>query len=218
MVEKTRIPADPDSARVEQNLQASSTKGEGGVMPEAGEHASSSAAADGAHGTPHSDPTALGLDATAWVALAMLVVIGLMLWKKVPAAIAAALDKKIAGIREQLDEAGRLRAEAEALKAEYEARAASAGAEAQTMLDRARHEADGIVAQAKLDADALVERRARMAEDKIGAAERTALAEVRAKAATAAAAAAAQLIAESHDAAADRAMIDRAITGLGRAH
>lgn len=218
MVETARIPADPDSAQVEQNLQAGSTKGEGGAMPETGAHASSSAAAEGAHGTPHSDPTAFGLDATAWVALAMLVVLGIMLWKKVPAAIGRALDKKIAGIREQLDEASRLRAEAEALKAEYEARAGQAGAEAQAMLDRARHEADGIVAQARIDADALVERRARMAEDKIGAAERAALAEVRTKAANAAAAAAAQLIAESHDAAADRAMIDRTIAGLGRTH
>ncbi len=57
-----------------------------------------------------------------------------------------------------------------------------------------------------------------MAEDKIGAAERTALAEVRAKAAQAATTAAAQLIAQSHDAAADRAMIDRTIAGLGRTH
>lgn len=192
---------------------------DGGAIPEGGAEAVTSAAAEGSHGgMPHVDPTALGLDATAWVALAMLVVLGIMLWKKVPAAIGRALDKKIAGIREQLDEAARLRAEAEALKAEYEARAAQAGAEAQTMLDRARHEAEGIVAQARADADDLVERRARMAEDKIGAAERTALAEVRAKAASAATAAAARLIAERHDAAADRAMVDRAIAGLGRTH
>src|SRR3546814_19199208 len=97
-----------------------------------------------------------------------------MLWKKVPAAIGKALDKKIAGIREQLDEAAKLRAEAEALKAEYEARAAAAGAEAATMLERARHEAEGIVAQAKADSAPLIERRARMAGDKIGAAQRAA--------------------------------------------
>jgi hypothetical protein len=82
---------------VEANLQAQSTKGEGGEMPHGGEHAIASTAADGGHGeAPHVDPTALGLNATAWVALAMLVVIGLMLWKKVPAAIGRALDKKIA--------------------------------------------------------------------------------------------------------------------------
>ena len=200
----------------EQNLAAVSTKGEGGVMPETGEHAATTEAAEG-HG-PVAEPTALGLDATAWVALAMLAVIAIMLWKKVPAAIGRALDKKIAGIREQLDEAARLRAEAEALRAEYEAKAAAAGAEAEAMLGRARHEADMIVQQAKTDAAALVERRTRMAEDKIAAAERSAIAEVRAKAVTAATIAAERLIRDQHDATADRAMVDRTIAGLGRTH
>ena len=212
--------ADPaNSAAVERDLQAQSTKGEHGAMPHGGEDAIASTAADGGHGeAPHADPAALGLNATAWVALAMLVVIALMLWKKVPAAIGGALDKKIAGIREQLDEASRLRAEAEALRAEYEAKSAGAAAEAQTILDRARHEAEAIVQQAKLDSAALVERRQRMAEDKIAAAERSAVAEVRARAVTAAAAAAARLIAEQHDANADRAMVDQTIAGVGRTH
>lgn len=173
------------------------------------------------HGAPegaHAEPTAFGLDASGWVALAMLAVFAIMLWKKVPAAIGRALDKKIAGIREQLDEARRLREEAEAIRSEYEAKAAQAGAEAELMLERARHEAEAIVAQAQADSAALVERRTRMAEDKIGAAERAALAEVRAKAASAAAAAAAALIAEQHDPAADRAMVDQTIAGLGSAH
>ena len=208
--------ADPKST-TEASLQAQSTKGDP-ELPYGGEHAIASTAADGGHGeAPHAAPkdALLGLDATAWVALAMLVVVAILIWKKVPAAIGRALDKKIAGIREQLDEAAQLRAEAEAIKAEYEAKAAQAGAEAEAMLERARHEADAIVAQAQADSVALVERRTRMAEDKIGAAERTAVAEVRAKAASAAAAAAATLIAEQHDAAADRAMVDQAIAGLG---
>jgi F-type H+-transporting ATPase subunit b len=207
------------SAAIEADIQAQSTKGEGGVMPHGGEHAIASTAADGGHGeAPHVDPAALGLNATAWVALAMVVVIAIMLWKKVPGAIASALDKKIAGIREQLDEAARLRAEAEALRAKYEAKSAGAAAEAQTILDRARNEADAIVAQAKLDSQSLVERRTRMAEDKIAAAERTAIAQVRARAADAATAAAARLIAEQHDAGADRVMVDQTIAGLGRTH
>ncbi len=207
------------SAAVEANLSAQSTKGEHGAMPHGGEDAIASTAADGGHGeAPHADPTGLGLNATAWVALAMLVVIAIMLWKKVPAAIGRALDRKIETIREQLDEAARLRADAEALRAEYEAKTAAAGAEAQLMIERARHEAEGIVQQAEADAAALVERRTRMAEGKIGAAERAAVAEVRAKAAEAAAASAARLIAEQHNADADRAMIDRTIAGLGQAH
>jgi F-type H+-transporting ATPase subunit b len=164
----------------------------------------------------HVEPTAFGFDASGWVSLAMVAVFAILIWKKVPALIGAALDKKIAGIREQLDEAAQLRAEADALKAEYEAKAAAAGAEAATMIERANTEAQGIVAKAEADAAALVERRTRMAEDKIAAAERAALDQVRAKAASAATAAAESLIRTRLDAGADKAMVDAAITGLGR--
>jgi F-type H+-transporting ATPase subunit b len=164
----------------------------------------------------HAEPKAFGLDAPGWIALAMVVVLAILIWKRVPSLIGTALDTKIAGIRAQLDVAAQLRAEAEALKAEYEARAAQADAEAATMLDRARVEAQGIVDQAEADAAALVERRARMAEDKIAAAERAALDEVRAKAAAAAAAAAEALIRDKVDAGADKKMVDTAIAGLAR--
>ena len=122
-----------------------------------------------AAGEAHATPTAFGMDATVYVSLAMLVFIGILVWKKVPAAIGAALDRKIAAIRDQLAEAESLRKEAEALKAEYVAKAAAAESEAKAMLDRARHEADAMIEKARKDADALVERRGRMAEEKIAA-------------------------------------------------
>lgn len=199
----------PDGDLTPENNGRAPTEAEG-MVPAAG-----TAALDDPS-EAYGDPTALGLDATAFVSIAMLVVIAIMVWKKVPAAIGRALDKKIAGIREQLDEATRLRAEAEALKAEYEVKAAAAEGEAAQTRERAEAEAAAIVAKARSDAEMLVERRTRMAEDKIAAAERTAIADIRATAANAAATAAASLIAERHDAAADRAMTDRAIAGLGR--
>ena len=162
------------------------------------------------------EPTAWGFTPTGWVALAMVAVILLMIWKKVPAAIGKALDGKIALIREQLEEAKTLRAEAEALKAEYQAKADAAGAEATAMVERAKSEAKTIVAQAKTDAEALVERRGKMAEAKIAAEERAAIDELRAMAAKAATAAAAKLIAERNDAATGKKLVDDAIAGLGR--
>jgi F-type H+-transporting ATPase subunit b len=163
-------------------------------------------------------PTAFGLDAPAWIALAMVVVLAVLIWKRVPAAIGAALDKKIEGIRGQLAEAAQLRAEAEALKGEYERKSAQADAEAATMLERAGTEAEAIRRQAEADAAALIERRTRMAEDKIAAAERHALDEVRAKAGAAAAAAAARIISDKMDASTDKPLVDRTIAGLGRAN
>ena len=164
----------------------------------------------------HAEATAFGLNPGGWVALSMIVVLAIMIWKGVPKAIARALDKKIASIREQLDEASKLRAEAEALRAEYQAKAAAADSEAAQILEHARAEADQILAKAKDDTEQLVKRRQRMAEDKIAAAERAAIAEVRAKAADAATKAAAALIAQRNDAETDKVLIDKAISALGQ--
>ncbi|HEX4800146.1 MAG: hypothetical protein ACM3IG_10155 [Myxococcales bacterium] len=157
------------------------------------------------------EPTAFGLNPGGWVALAVLVVFGLLAWKKVHHAVGKALDSKIALIRDQLAEAESLRKEAEALKAEYEKKAKSVDKDRKALMERAKHEADAIVAKAKTDAEALIERRTRMAEDKIAAEERAAVEQLRAAAADAATKAAAKLIAERHDAQTDAALVDRAI-------
>lgn len=162
------------------------------------------------------EPTAFFLSPGGWVALAVLIVFALLIWKKVPSAIGRALDSKIALIREQLAEAEALRKEAEALKSEYETKAASADKDRDALLERARHEADEIVAKAKTDAEALIKRRTRMAEEKIAAEERTALEQLRSAAADAATKAAARIIAERHDTATDAKLVDEAITQIAR--
>jgi F-type H+-transporting ATPase subunit b len=164
----------------------------------------------------HVEPSAFGLTPPAWVALSMLAVIGIMIWQKVPALIAKALDGKIATIRQQLDEAAALRAEAEALLADAKKRDASSAADAKAIVEHAEQEAKALLAKAKTDSAELVKRRGQMAEDKIGAAERAAVAEVRAKTADAATKAAAAIIADTHGAGADKPLVDKAIAGLGR--
>jgi len=161
------------------------------------------------------EPAAFGfLTAPMAISLAMICVIALLIWKKVPAAVAGALDSKIALIRDQLAEAESLRKEAEALKAEYEAKSASADKDREALLERARRDADEIVAKAKADAETLIGRRTRMAEEKIAAEERSALKQLRATAADAAAKAAARLIAERHDAGTDAKLVDHAIKDI----
>jgi F-type H+-transporting ATPase subunit b len=165
----------------------------------------------GHEAAPEHEPTFLGFDPGGWVAIAMLVVFAIFIWKRVPSAIGKALDDRIALIRNQLAEAESLRKEAEALKAEYAKKAKSADKDRDALLERARHEAEEIVAKAKSDAEALVERRTRMAEDKIAADERAAIEQLRAAAADAATKAAARLIAERHDAATDEQLVNQAI-------
>jgi F-type H+-transporting ATPase subunit b len=163
----------------------------------------------------HAEPTAFGFTAPMFIALAMIVVVAIIVWKKVPAAIGKALDSKIDVIRKQLAEAESLRKDAEALKAEYEAKTKSADKEAATIVERARHEAETIVSGAKENAEALVERRQRMAEEKIAAEERHAVEQLRATAADAAREAAARLIRDRVDDKADEALVGEAIRGIG---
>lgn len=162
----------------------------------------------------HAAPSAFGLTPSMWVALSMTVLILVAIKVGVPKMITSGLDASIAEIRKQLDEAKALRAEAEALRKEYADKIASAEKDAAAMIDYAKAEAAAIVAKAEADTTAAIARREKMAEDKIAAAERGAVADLRAKAADAAAAAAGALIAAKHTAKADKALVDEAIAGI----
>jgi F-type H+-transporting ATPase subunit b len=170
------------------------------------------AAHDAAEG--HAEATAFGLAPPWWVALSMIALIGLMIYMKVPALVAGMLDKKIDGIREMLGEAAALRAEAEALRKEYADKVANVERDAAAMLEHARKEADAIVAKAKTDSANVISRREKIAEEKIAAAERAAIVELRVRAANAASAAARDLIRTKHSAEADKALVDEAISQL----
>lgn len=163
----------------------------------------------------HPQPELLGLMPFQWVSISMAVLLLIAFgYAKVHKTIAGGLDNKIAEIRRNLDEAKALRAEAEALRAEYAAKIAGAESDAAKMLDNAKAEAEAIVTRAETDSAAMIARRQQMAQDKIGAAERQAVAELRAQAARASAAAAAALIADRHDAAADAVLADQAIAAI----
>lgn len=162
----------------------------------------------------HLNPTAFGLEPYQWVSIAMLVLIAIFIWKKVPGLVTGGLDAKIAAIREQLDEAKQLRAEAEKLRSEYADKIANAEKDAEGMMENARKEADAIVEKAEADSKAMVERRKRMAEDKISAAERDAVAEVKSVAVAAAAQASRKLLAEKVDAAKGSSLADEVIASI----
>ena len=163
----------------------------------------------------HNEPELFGLAPFQIVSIAMLVLLLFAFFgAKVHKTIAGGLDNKIAAIKEQLEEAKQLRAEAEALRKEYADKIASAEKDAEAMLVNAQTEADAILEKAEADSKAMVERRKRMAEDKIAAAEREAIEDVRNRAVSAATGASRKLIAEKHDAEADRALADKVIAGI----
>jgi F-type H+-transporting ATPase subunit b len=138
-------------------------------------------------------------DPEFWVGIGGLIFVGILLWKKVPALLAQALDARAAAIAKELEDARRLREEAEVLLRQYQTKRADADKEAATIVSEARAEAARYAAEARAQIKAQVERRAKQAEEKIAQAEAQAVAEVRALAADAAVAAAEKLIASRLD-------------------
>ena len=159
------------------------------------------------------EPTFLGLNPGGWVAVAILVVFVILVWKKVPGAVGRALGAGF-GHGVGMAQTGAVGMAQDGYA--YEAKSASADKDREALLERARHEAQEIVAKAKSDSELLIERRTRMAEDKIAAEERTAVEQLRATAADAATKAAARIIAERHDASTDAKLVDQAIKEIAR--
>lgn len=133
-------------------------------------------------------------DPTFWTGVGLVMFLLILVWQNVPAAIAKSLDARADAIRNELDEAKRLRTEAEALLAQYEKKRGEAEKEAEAILAAARAEAERMTHEAKGQLQAQIERRAKMAEQKIAQAETKALADVRAAAADAAVQAAEKIL------------------------
>jgi F-type H+-transporting ATPase subunit b len=129
-----------------------------------------------------------------WVAIAFLFFIGLLVYLGVHRKLLDALDQRQTRIKSELDEAKRLREEAETLLAELERKGREAETEAQAIISGAMAEAERIAAEAKARIEELVMRRTKIAEGKITQAEVQAVADVRSAAAEAAAAAAAKIL------------------------
>lgn len=173
------------------------------------------APANGGTEQPHT-PTWLGLNAEAYIAVAFVIFVGLLLYVKVPKMITDALDSRAGKVRDDLAEAKRLRAEAEALLAGYQAKAAAAATDVEHILSTARAEAASIVADAHAATGAVIARRSALAETKIAAAERTAEAAVRAQAVDLATAAARRIIVAQNDPAESARLTSAAIGELDR--
>lgn len=169
-------------------------------------------AADAAHHGP------FYTQAEFWVGVAFVVVV-VLAFRKVSAAITAGLDARASQIKGKLDEARKLREDAQALLAEYQRKQRDALQEAEGIVAHAQHEATRMKAEAEAALEESITRREKQAMDRIAQAEAQAMAEVRNLAVDMAIAASGKLIAEKMGSDAQDALIDASIKGLaGKLH
>ena len=133
-------------------------------------------------------------EAEFWVAVAFFVFVAFLGYVGAHRVILASLDQRRDKIKSELDEARRLRDEAEKLLAEYRRRQQGAESEARTIIGNAQAEAERIAAEAHARMEELIARRTAIAQTKIAQAEAQALADVRAAATDAAIAAAEKIL------------------------
>lgn len=153
-------------------------------------------------------------DAHNWVRLGLVVFFGILVALKVPGAVARALDSKAVAIQTELDEAARIRAEAEAmLKALTEERQA-AEVQAKEMLETAKAEAKRLEAEAKTKLAETLARREALATRKIAQAQADAEASIKAAAVDLAARAAETVLAQRLSGLKSDPLVDDAIKGL----
>lgn len=154
--------------------------------------------------------SALLYSAEFWVLIAFLILVG-ALFKKVSAVLTGGLDARAARIKAQLDEAEKLREDAQSLLAEYQRKHRAASREAEAILAQAKSESRRMREQAQADLEQALERRKQQALEKIAQAEAEALSEVRNQAVDLALAASARLLAENLDEAGAARLVDEAI-------
>jgi F-type H+-transporting ATPase subunit b len=152
-------------------------------------------------------------DPKNWVVVAFFlffILFGKTIWR----ALADMLDARAANVKAEIEEASRLRREAEAMLRDAEKQRTDALAEAKALIQSARHEAERLSVAAAAEAEASAKRREKMAIERIAAAEKAAIDDVRLAAADIATTAARQVISEGLSADADAVLIDQAIFQL----
>lgn len=122
------------------------------------------------------------MDATFFAFVGLIIFLGILAYVKVPGMITGALDKRADQIRNELEQAKKLREEAQHLLSEYQRKRKEAESEAASILSAAEREAAILREDAKAKTEEYISRRTAMAEMKISQAETDAINEVRASA------------------------------------
>ncbi|KIN73982.1 F0F1 ATP synthase subunit B [Sulfitobacter guttiformis] len=146
------------------------------------------------------------------VLLAFLLFIAVLIYFKVPSLMAGMLDGRADGIKNEIEEARKLREDAQTLLASYERKQKEVQEQADRIVAAAKQEAAAAGEQARLDLARSVERRLAAAEEQIDSAQAAAIKEVRDQAVMIAIAASRDIIGKQMTAADANKLIDDGIS------
>ena len=152
-------------------------------------------------------------DPAFWTALAFVIFVVVM-FRPLKKALLAGLDSRIEQIRKEVEEAQRLREEAQTLLASYQRKQREAAQEAEKIVKQAKEDAANHRAEAEKALEELLKRQEALAVDKIAQAEAAAVQEVREIAVDLAIAATEKILAEKVRGDLSDRLVDKAIGEL----
>ena len=153
-------------------------------------------------------------DPTFWVLVAFIGFVGVLVYFKVPGMVIKGLDARAEKIKADLEDADALLKEAQGLLASYQKKQREAADEAQEIKARAKEEAKRIVENGRARLEDSLQRREKLAMDRITQAEASALDEIRARTVDIALDATRDLLADNLSDHKANAMLDDAIREL----
>ena len=107
------------------------------------------------------------IDATFWVMVSFFLFIGLLIYFQIPQKIKSSLDENIGGIKNQIDEADKLKEDAKNILTEHEKKISNSKAEVESLISKANEEAEKNVIKTNQNFHNLMENRKKNAEERI---------------------------------------------------
>ena len=109
----------------------------------------------------------MNIDATFWVAVSFLIFIGIIFYFKVPQKVDRSLNESIDKIKQDLDNAEKLKDEAKNVLSEYENKLSNSKKEINLLIQKAKNETEKNIIKTNEEFHKVVENRKKIAEEKI---------------------------------------------------
>ena len=107
------------------------------------------------------------IDAAFWVMISFFLFIGLLIYFQIPQKIKKALEENISNIKNQIDEADKLKEDAKNILTEHEKKISNSKNEVKSMIAKANEEAEKNIIKTNQDFHNLIENKKRNAEERI---------------------------------------------------
>ena len=107
------------------------------------------------------------IDATFWVMISFFLFLGLLIYFQIPQKIKKALENNISNIKNQIDEADKLKEEAKNILTEHEKKISNSKTEMKSMIAKANEEAEKNVIKINENFHNFMENRKKSAEERI---------------------------------------------------